>query len=87
MAGVGVSTSFANVPINTLLQRTTEDSKWGRVMSIVNMGTMIAMPLAYDFIGFLLEQIGAVTLIIGIGSLTALGATACFRSREIMTAQ
>lgn len=87
LAGVGVSTSFANVPINTLLQKTTEDSKRGRVMSIVNMGTMVAMPLAYGFSGFLLEQIGAVTLIFGIGSLTALGATACFRSREIMTAQ
>lgn len=87
LAGVGISTSFANVPIYTFLQRTTEDSHRGRVMSIVTTGTMIAMPLAYGFSGFLLERIGAVPLIFGIGSLTAFGATACFRSREIMTAK
>ena len=87
LAGVGLSTSFANVPINTLLQKTTEDSKRGRVMSIVNMGTMIAMPLAYGFSGFLLEQIGPLVLVSIIGSLTAIGAAACFRSGEIMAAR
>ncbi len=87
LAGVGLSISFANVPINTLLQKTTADNKRGRVMSIVNMGTMVATPLAYGFSGLLIEQIGAVTLILGIGSLTVLGSIACFRSREIMGAQ
>ncbi|MEF8799136.1 MAG: MFS transporter [Candidatus Bipolaricaulota bacterium] len=87
LAGVGISTSFSNVPIHTLLQKTTEDSKRGRVMSIVGMGTMVAMPMAYGLSGFLLEQIGAIPLLFGIGSLTAIGATACFKSREIMAAQ
>lgn len=87
LAGIGLSTSFANVPIHTLLQKTTEDEKRGRVMSIVNMGTMAAMPVGYGISGYLLEQIGAVPLLFGIGSLTALGAIACFRSRAIMAAQ
>lgn len=87
LAGVGISASFSNVPIHTLLQKTTEDSKRGRVMSIVSMGTMVAMPMAYGLSGFLLEQIGAIPLLFGIGSLTAIGATACFKSREIMAAR
>ena len=87
LVGVGMSSSFTNVPIITLLQKTTEDSKRGRVMSMVNMGAMAAMPLAYGFTGFLLEQVGAIPLIFGIGTLTAIGSTACFRSREIMSAR
>ena len=87
LVGVGMSSSFINVPIITLLQKTTEDSKRGRVMSIINMGAMIAMPIAYGITGFLLEQVGAITLIFSIGSLTLVGAIATFRSREIMAAK
>ncbi|MFB6290513.1 MAG: MFS transporter [Candidatus Bipolaricaulia bacterium] len=87
LAGVGISTTFANVPINTLLQRSTEDSKRGRVMSIVNTGTMVAMPVAYGFSGFLLEQIGAVPLLFSIGGLTVVGAMATFSSPQIMAAK
>lgn len=86
LVGVGAGSSFTNVPIITLLQKTTEDSKRGRVMSFVNMGAMAAMPIAYGITGFLLEQLGAIPLILGIGSLTVIGSSACFRSREIMTA-
>jgi len=86
LVGVGAGSSFTNVPIITLLQRTTEDSKRGRVMSLVNMGAMAAMPVAYGITGFLLEQLGAIPLILAIGSLTLIGSTACFRSREIMAA-
>ncbi len=55
-------------------------------MSIVNMGTMAAMPLAYGFTGFLLEQIGSIPLLFAIGSLTVVGAFATLRSPEIMAA-
>ncbi|MFP3953202.1 MAG: MFS transporter [Candidatus Acetothermia bacterium] len=86
LAGLGLSTSFANVPINTLLQRSTEDSKRGRVMSIVNMGTMAAMPIAYGFTGILLEHIGSIPLLFVIGGVTVVGAFVTLRSPEIMAA-
>jgi MFS family permease len=87
LAGVGVATSFVNVPIDTLLQRTTEDSKRGRVMSIISMGTTSAMPIGYGISGFLLEKVGSVPILFAIGSLTLFAAFACFRSPELMKAR
>lgn len=87
LAGVGVATSFVNVPIDTLLQRTTEDSKRGRVMSIISMGTTAAMPIGYGVSGLLLEKIGSIPILFAIGSLTLFAALACFRSPELMKAR
>ena len=87
LAGVGVATSFVNVPIDTLLQRTTEDSKRGRVMSIISMGTTAAMPIGYGVSGLLLEKVGSIPILFAIGSLTLFAALACFRSPELMKAR
>ena len=87
LTGVGVATSFVNVPIDTLLQRTTEDSKRGRVMSIISMGTTAAMPIGYGVSGFLLEKVGPVPILFAIGSLTLFAAFACFKSPELMKAR
>lgn len=84
LLGIGLSSSFANIPINTLLQKKSEDSKRGRVMSIFNVGAMVAAPVAFGLIGGLLEQVGPLPVLFGIGSLTLLGAGVAFRSPQIM---
>ncbi len=83
LLGIGASSSFSNIPISTLLQKKTEDSRRGRVMSIFHVGATAAVPVAYGLVGSLLEQVGAVPVLFGIGGLTLLGAGAVFSSPQI----
>jgi predicted MFS family arabinose efflux permease len=43
------------------------DEKRGRVMSITQAGSMAAMPLAYGLTGFLIETVGFLFVLCGVG--------------------
>jgi MFS family permease len=67
LVGLGISMAIVNVYLSSFLQSVVPDEKRGRVMSITQAGSMAAMPLAYGLTGFLIETVGFLFVLCGVG--------------------
>lgn len=61
---MGMSLSFINIPISTVIQTITDQDKLGKVSSITNMISQGLVPIATFAAGFIIEYLGSSSLLI-----------------------